>query len=556
MDAHKNFAGGTVQVAPSPNPLSGTSLTLTTGDAAKFPDAPFWATVWPPGVQPSAANAEVVRVTAVVGEVLTITRAQQSSTARAIASGWQIAQTVTGDELEEIASGPLMGRFLYVDQVNGSNLTGTRGKANKPFVTITAAKAAASPGDIVVVGPGNYVENNLCQDELNYEFKAGVTISYTDPGTGPGYGIFDDRATGAVTMMITGALKIVHLSSNPSNPNLLGSIVLQDAATVFDFTAAKISLSSPQTSAMAGIYVKNCLLSKFNVPEVTDTGDTWSDLDPEDPTFQLSGATGVYWEAGEMICRISRVTMQGSYALYCKEPAGGATTNLDYTGDVLQSEVGVAFYADTNSANYRIWVDCKRIICVSGTNSGMNLLGPAKIYIDAQKIASPQTAVNAECELWLRVEKITAGTNCVKTTGVGAVNARLEITCQHFEDTGGSSNAMIENNGGTLIIHGGHAISGAAATGPIVKHNSGTSRIVGLIADATANSTATNRPVVAAGSGLKLQGCWIVAAALADASVYAAAAQTVQNAGTITNKAKHANVTIAGEALTVDAAIS
>ncbi len=101
FDAHKNFAYSTVAVAPIPA-TSGTALTVASGQGSLFPAVPFNATVWPAGVQPSAANAEIVRVTLIVTDVLTITRAQESSSARTIVTGDQIANTVTAKVLIDI----------------------------------------------------------------------------------------------------------------------------------------------------------------------------------------------------------------------------------------------------------------------------------------------------------------------------------------------------------------------------------------------------------------------------------------------------------------------
>ncbi len=100
-DAHKNFAYSTVATAPSPA-SSGTSLILAAGDGAKFPAVPFNATVWPAGVNPITTNAEIVRVTAVVTDTLTITRAQEGSSARSVIVGDQIAATITAKTLTDI----------------------------------------------------------------------------------------------------------------------------------------------------------------------------------------------------------------------------------------------------------------------------------------------------------------------------------------------------------------------------------------------------------------------------------------------------------------------
>lgn len=93
-DAHNNFAYSTVAVAPAPA-TTGLSLTVGTGQGALFPTAPFNCTVWPTGVNPLISNSEIIRVTAVVGDVLTIVRAQEGTVARSILVGDQIANTMT-----------------------------------------------------------------------------------------------------------------------------------------------------------------------------------------------------------------------------------------------------------------------------------------------------------------------------------------------------------------------------------------------------------------------------------------------------------------------------
>lgn len=99
-DLHKNFAYSTVATAPS-TPTAGTSLVVSTGGGANFPAVPFNATIWPTGALPTAANAEIVRVTARSTDTLTIVRAQESSSARTVVIGDQIAATITNKTLTD-----------------------------------------------------------------------------------------------------------------------------------------------------------------------------------------------------------------------------------------------------------------------------------------------------------------------------------------------------------------------------------------------------------------------------------------------------------------------
>src|SRR3972149_6875976 len=101
MDAYKNFAYSTVATAPSPA-ASGTSLVVASGQGALFPAVPFNAPVWPTGVQPLASNAEIVRVTNITGDTLTIPRTQESTSARTIVVGDQIAAAITTKLLTDL----------------------------------------------------------------------------------------------------------------------------------------------------------------------------------------------------------------------------------------------------------------------------------------------------------------------------------------------------------------------------------------------------------------------------------------------------------------------
>lgn len=94
FDDKKNYAHSTVVVAPSPA-ISGGTLTVVTGEGALFPIPPFNAEVSPPGVLSTVANAEVIRVTSIVGDVLHFTRQAEGSSARTILVGDEISNPIT-----------------------------------------------------------------------------------------------------------------------------------------------------------------------------------------------------------------------------------------------------------------------------------------------------------------------------------------------------------------------------------------------------------------------------------------------------------------------------
>ncbi len=105
FDPHTNLAYSTVATAPS-SPTAGTTLIVAAGEGTRFPDpasvGAYNCTIWPAYTIPTPDNAEIVRVTAKSTDTLTITRAQESSVARTVLIGDQIAQTITKKVVDDI----------------------------------------------------------------------------------------------------------------------------------------------------------------------------------------------------------------------------------------------------------------------------------------------------------------------------------------------------------------------------------------------------------------------------------------------------------------------
>lgn len=116
FDAHANFVAAVVAIAPNP-PLTATSLTLSTGQGSLLPTPPFNAIVWATRVQPATTNAEIVRVTGVATDTLTIVRHQEGSTARQIVAGDQFVAGITAKTIQDIeAAIPSAGAYQSLAQ--------------------------------------------------------------------------------------------------------------------------------------------------------------------------------------------------------------------------------------------------------------------------------------------------------------------------------------------------------------------------------------------------------------------------------------------------------
>jgi len=145
-DAHKNFAVSLVATAPSPA-ASGTSLVVTASEGSRFPAVSFNATVWPAGAQPTPANAEIVRVTNISTDTFTITRAQESTSARTIVVGDQIAASVTAKTLTDAEAGTEIAGS-YVEFTSPVSVTAT---VEASADTIVSAGAFTYDGSTTVL---------------------------------------------------------------------------------------------------------------------------------------------------------------------------------------------------------------------------------------------------------------------------------------------------------------------------------------------------------------------------------------------------------------------
>src|SRR5205807_6821391 len=136
LDAFKNFAKVTVSTGYD---ASATSIVLSSGDGAKLPAAPFNVIWWNSTDYPDPAddpNVEVVRVTAISIDTLTITRGQEGISAT--------TKNSAGRTYKMIAGVTALSMNLLTDYAEGS-------------VTLTLKFGGATTGITYTTQVGRYV---------------------------------------------------------------------------------------------------------------------------------------------------------------------------------------------------------------------------------------------------------------------------------------------------------------------------------------------------------------------------------------------------------------
>ncbi|WP_425005764.1 hypothetical protein [Mycolicibacterium sp. S3B2] len=119
------------------------------GDGARFQqDMPV--TLCPPNVQPNHDNSEISYVTAVSGDVLTINRAQEGTTAMQVAGGWQVLGSLTAKTITDLEEAIVEYRDKhYVQQfVNSASVTVTHNLGKRLSVSVVDSSGELVEGDV------------------------------------------------------------------------------------------------------------------------------------------------------------------------------------------------------------------------------------------------------------------------------------------------------------------------------------------------------------------------------------------------------------------------
>lgn len=443
------------------------------------------------------------------------------------------------------------GNMVYVDAVVGSDVLVRRWNFAWPALTPNGAKTVAAAGDTVYVRPGTYSSGvtNLFKGGVNWHLVE-ATFTFTDTGSGPGSGFFDDRFSGAVTSNITGSGRFIYSTGSGFNAATRGAFVITSSNSVVRVQGRYTSCFSDigDGTQVASAHVLNCKYTSFDIDEWIGT----------------SNGYGVYWETGPTHVRAQRMVMVGGYCIWGNQP-NTAGTDLWLETQLAQSTGdGTPIYMSGITNNYRMWIRADTILSDGASfavlaNGGgrLYIIGASKISANTAPTISAGSVPGLPLVVWLNAQKITSNNRAIELP-TGASNTVVHAFVQHFEDTG-SSLDIVNVLQGTLHLHGGRA---EITSGKGIVHGGGTTRINGLTVDCSATSKTTNYPVLVQGIsggtslGLMLQDCVLVNHASTTNSIFATNAQNVKIYGTVMAKTnKHPNITIATGTFNVDGGV-
>lgn len=421
------------------------------------------------------------------------------------------------------------GKTLWVDAENGNDATALVDRQDRPFLTLTAARDAASSGDTVWVRPGSYTTSTpLVKNGVNWHGDVGATITGTS--SGGANGIFNCLEA-AVSFVVSGDFNIVQVVSGSATEVHAAVMVNNDAANV-QVSCRSISLVA-ETDTMDGAYTVagfkgTLVVHAYN--QISLTG--------------LLGVAAVYWEQGPMYVHCPHIYSE----FQCVTSyAGSGNTEFFVDADLIESTVGNAINMNMGDPALRTWIRAKNVIS-RGDNVAVTIGSSGKFYLHCDKIAGGGEAtilmtvgVPNNAEAWITTQKLSASNKFIQA---GAGKAWIEV--QQYEDTGGlTAGIQVQDDTlgvapPTVYILGGFMQN---TTGDGINISGGTLNVTDLTIDTSADNTAS--PVVVSGGALLLKNCNLKAEATQD-SISAATPRTVTVLSSYASTEIGTNVSVVG----------
>lgn len=297
-----------------------------------------------------------------------------------------VAGSSTSDALDALLllTSISLNNTLYVSK-NGNDGTGTRNKITAPYLTIGAAKAAASSGDTIIVFPGAYTEAGITLTSgISYEFlgvgsltaSSGASVFIGAAGTAsvnaPGWtfngtgnrNIFATSAASTVKIVAKNILgigvpaiyvnhtsSVTHIKADYITSTVTGwATITTDSGGAASFIVECPFIECTGTGSR-GILLDSCLYGNFSGNKIVSTAGTGSGAVKVDNsgasdvcyfTFDsMLGGTGwTFWVDGA-----------GEFFLNCPKLQGAGTCTLVSSSSTRLYAKGQRL-KNTNAATY------------------------------------------------------------------------------------------------------------------------------------------------------------------------------------------------------------
>ena len=288
-----------------------TTITLQAGGAARLPTITagnyIWATLFHiTGVH--GANTEIVKVTAVSGEDLTVTRGQQGTTAEAFYLGDKLEIRVTADGLEEFAT------------LDGATFTGP--------------VAADVTGDLT----GN-VTGDLVQPITAWTRATTTTLETTSNGT-----LSDTGATIGAFNGVAGVTYHIRILGAGTITNSAGLIITQGLA---DITTAAGDTCDVEMITATTSRVKNYVSSAPLVYARVQTANGYGSTNTKIRRFTtVLENTGIYVDSATLGAKFT-IPVDGKYFIgYSDQFNVGSSFGVSLNSTQLTTSIHVITQAD------------------------------------------------------------------------------------------------------------------------------------------------------------------------------------------------------------------
>ena len=245
------------------------------------------------------------------------------------------------------ASGGISGSIITTNElwVDKGGSDANAGTLAAPFLTLAAAKAAASSGTLVHVNAGAYtVTDSILKNGVNWHFEAGATVAMTQNASY--VGILDD-GNAAITSVITGEGTFTITSSLTNNGQYLGVVTVKNASSSVRVHALSLNISGSSTGNKVGVYV----IGGNSYVECRDIIATGSE------------SFGIWWENGE--CAVHARSISGDGYGVASGCSTTPTGSLYVEADIVLSPL-IAVYQNGSNATAVWWIRAK-VIQATGT---------------------------------------------------------------------------------------------------------------------------------------------------------------------------------------------